>query len=144
MRQKIEVLIIMLVAMWLGVTFVAGLGLAEKEDSFSDVNTVKLLTFALANRNMIDVVQQHPGDPLRLVVATYKEVSNRFGDDLGRHKNFVFNEKQWNRVERVMGQFAAAANWGIGDPFEYEVDRNGVRHVKAFSEGSLEYKNPFA
>lgn len=120
------------------------LGILEKnEGSLIDSNTARLLEFGIRNPGVIDIRQGREGEPLEGVVSSYEQVKNGHGADLSNREEIIFDEKQWERVKHVVEQFTAAANWGLGDPFDYKVTSDGVRHVMAFTREDFEYKNPF-
>jgi hypothetical protein len=116
------------------------IAITHKEGKLEDPNAVALLDYGLS-RGYIQIVQQRPDEPLRV---TYFK-SNASPDDFGQTTGgkVVFTEQQWKRVEKLVRQFVAMANWGLGDPFLYEERGDGTTYVKAFHAADFAYHNPF-
>lgn len=142
--SRVRVLQVLVLMGWLGAGTVGIIGILRHESNVVDANTARLLEFAGRHHDVIDIRQRGEGEPLESEVMGFDQVSTRYGAELSREPDVVLDQRQWDRVERVVRQFTAAANWGLGAPFSYRSTPDGVRHVIAFEENAFEYRNPYS
>jgi hypothetical protein len=141
---RLRILQVLILFGWFAAGLAATVGILQHEDKFVDTNTVRLLQFGGRHHDVIDIRQTVDGEPLQSDIMGFEQVRTLYGAELAKEPDVVLDEKQWDRVQRVVRQFTSAANWGLGAPFSYRMSADGVRHVIAFEEKDFQYRNPYA
>lgn len=100
----------------------------DESPHFKDSYTIDLLKRSI-EENWV-VITQQPGGPL---LPQFNPPP----------KSARINERQYTRLKRVVRQFVASANWGLGRPFDYDDLESGVRKATRFNSAAFAYRNPF-
>lgn len=140
-RERFNRIQLLLILAWLLGGALVVTGFLRNEGELSDPNTIALLDYGISNKH-IRVTQARRGEPLRFEVDSFESVPPPEISSQGREPSIVFDERQWRRVEQLVGQFVAAANWGLSDPFEY-AEQDGLLYVSGFNSRDFTYHNPY-
>lgn len=125
---------------WVSAGILVLVGATQGEVRLEDPNTIALLEYGLSKGD-IEIVQAKPDQPLTIQFFNPNPPPPALSQLAG--SKGVFSEDEWNRVGKLIRQFVAIANWGLGDPFLYERREDGSAHVRAFHSKDFVYVNPF-
>jgi len=122
---------------WATAAALVFIGVTQGEKRLEDPTAIALLDYGLSKGD-IEIVQDSPDRPLevRKFSALPSPAATRGASGP------AFDEERWARVRRLVRQFVAMANWGLGDPFIYE-RRADSAYVVAFHAADFTYRNPF-
>lgn len=130
---------LLLLVAWAAAAVSVILGMMQDEGDLTASNTIKLMDYGFSKGD-IEIVQSRTGDPLR--IKQFNTPSPQNVSD-AEHGQVVYTPEQWAHVGRLVNQFVAMSNWGLGDPFMIGERPNGEVYVRGFRAADFSYRNPF-
>lgn len=129
-------------AAWLGLLVPTFLSFTNgREPELTDTNTLRLLRRGI-DKHLILIEQASPLQKLTASVEKFEKL-NRADFVQIPPQSLVLDAQQWDRVERLVNRFVAAANQNRGAAFVYATLTDGTTYATDVLPTLFEYRNPF-